>query len=642
MKRLNLLYLLLLTSPLLSQNEILWTDGVNGNIYRSVVDVNTTRTVYAKETPYYMVISEEDQKIYWSDGQRDRIMRADVDGSNRELVVPYVEFIRGLAINEEDGILYYGLEQEIMALDLTTFESSVLVQNIYPQNVYFDQNDNKVCWWQSDRRVRCVDLDGSNLSIFASNIEGDRLQIDFEDRIAIWLRTYSGNEPPYGPWNRHLIKYDIDSGSEEELWFSVFRGLAIDTDNNIVFATDWEILPSIWNFNYLNTSQYGVIEFDDPEHPVVRPSTACFDKTNNRVYWYDEYLAQTVSSKSAYGGIEDRSPSVFSYSFRPYSITLDTLTGYYYWLTINSSASFAETWHEAKLVRTTSEFADVEVVAEFPILDDPIDFALDIWNEQIYILERKSQLITRVNFDGTGLDTLVSSYLVNPSSIYLDTGNGKIYWGNPNSVFINRSNLDGSSVEHFNLPNGLITKVYSFTIHSDNQKAFWTDNVNNKVFGYDIPSGQIDFVIALPHKPYDIKILGDRIYWTDHNVDTNYSFLKSADMNGSNIDTVDILRISGVPSSFVFGDDIQPTSIKTPTVNELKVFPNPVSDIISIEGYTGQLNVLIYNQLGEAVLSTNLTEVNGSINISHLPSGIYFLRTIDKKHRYKTQKVIKN
>ncbi len=59
--------------------------------------------------------------------------------------------------------------------------------------------------------------------------------------------------------------------------------------------------------------------------------------------------------------------------------------------------------------------------------------------------------------------------------------------------------------------------------------------------------------------------------------------------------------------------------------DELKIYPNPTSNIITIKGITPNTLIVITNLLGETVLKNTATSDNEIIDISKLPSGMYFL-----------------
>jgi hypothetical protein len=71
------------------------------------------------------------------------------------------------------------------------------------------------------------------------------------------------------------------------------------------------------------------------------------------------------------------------------------------------------------------------------------------------------------------------------------------------------------------------------------------------------------------------------------------------------------------------------TDIKTPAVNDLYVYPNPVSKNFHISGITENTNVTLLDISGKVVLQ--LTVAPGeAISVTHLPEGVYIVHAADK------------
>ena len=71
--------------------------------------------------------------------------------------------------------------------------------------------------------------------------------------------------------------------------------------------------------------------------------------------------------------------------------------------------------------------------------------------------------------------------------------------------------------------------------------------------------------------------------------------------------------------------------------NNIKVFPNPVTEQLFVEGVSG-VKLKVINLLGELVINETL---DTTINVSELKSGIYFLQ-INSGNSQSVVKFIKN
>lgn len=78
--------------------------------------------------------------------------------------------------------------------------------------------------------------------------------------------------------------------------------------------------------------------------------------------------------------------------------------------------------------------------------------------------------------------------------------------------------------------------------------------------------------------------------------------------------------------------------------NNITIYPIPTEDILNISNENSVIKTIeLYSVLGNKVFSkTNINNVSESINISHLPSGIYLLNTVDNDNRSATKKIIKH
>ena len=60
--------------------------------------------------------------------------------------------------------------------------------------------------------------------------------------------------------------------------------------------------------------------------------------------------------------------------------------------------------------------------------------------------------------------------------------------------------------------------------------------------------------------------------------------------------------------------------------NSIRVYPNPVKDVLTIESVSNIQQVQIYNITGQVVLTTQTSSKSVTMNTSLLKSGIYFLK----------------
>ncbi|PWN67704.1 hypothetical protein C1638_003675 [Chryseobacterium oncorhynchi] len=92
----------------------------------------------------------------------------------------------------------------------------------------------------------------------------------------------------------------------------------------------------------------------------------------------------------------------------------------------------------------------------------------------------------------------------------------------------------------------------------------------------------------------------------------------------------------GCPTSTVLRvDDVSTQS------DQLKVYPNPVQDYVTVSFDQKILLVTVYNAAGQLIVTKAINDIKGTIDFSALPSGVYLVKVNAANDFVKTVKVIK-
>ena len=92
-------------------------------------------------------------------------------------------------------------------------------------------------------------------------------------------------------------------------------------------------------------------------------------------------------------------------------------------------------------------------------------------------------------------------------------------------------------------------------------------------------------------------------------------------------------NLTGESYSFNLQFNVVPVSSSYPNVsdaNTLVVYPNPASDFVTIEGLQVGETLQIYGVEGNMILSFNAVQEKETVEIAHLPSGMYFVKANDQ------------
>ncbi len=149
-----------------------------------------------------------------------------------------------------------------------------------------------------------------------------------------------------------------------------------------------------------------------------------------------------------------------------------------------SRVYFTDPGQSDQLSRINLDGSDLDVVTAFPSIVDPRALAIDGVNGRAYY--SSGSVLQRVNFDGSGLTSLVASGGSVPTDINLDVTGDKMYWSVDGTAGVKRSTLAGT---------GVVTLV--------------SQSLLNSLVGVD-PLVRADAVSSIA-----LDIVGGRLYWAN-------------------------------------------------------------------------------------------------------------------------------
>ncbi|WP_299776523.1 T9SS type A sorting domain-containing protein [uncultured Formosa sp.] len=76
-------------------------------------------------------------------------------------------------------------------------------------------------------------------------------------------------------------------------------------------------------------------------------------------------------------------------------------------------------------------------------------------------------------------------------------------------------------------------------------------------------------------------------------------------------------------------------SVDDTDISDIKIYPNPASNVINFKNITSEHQIMIYNMMGQKVLNYTITQANNSVNVSKLPKGMYIISFKDYTTNFK-------
>ncbi|XP_053242794.1 low-density lipoprotein receptor-related protein 4 isoform X2 [Podarcis raffonei] len=481
--------------------------------------------------------------VFWSDVTLDRIMRANLNGSNVEEVVSTgLESPGGLAIDWIHDKLYWtdsGTSRiEVANLD-GTHRKVLLWENLEkPRAIALHPMEGTIYWtdWGNTPRIEYSSMDGSNRRIIADThlFWPNGLTIDYAGHRMYWVDA-----------KHHVIeRADLDGQNRKAV---ISQGLphpfAITVFEDSLYWTDWHT-KSINSANKFTGKNQEIIrnKLHFPMdihtlHPQRQPAgrnrcgasnggcthlclpnntsytCACptgFRKTSSHTcaQSLDKFLlfARRMDIRRISFDTEDLSDAVIPLADVRNAVALDwdAKDDYVYWTDVGTDSISRAKW----------DGTGQEVVADSS-LESPAGLAVDWVTNKLYWTDAGTDRIEVSNTDGTMRTVLIWENLDRPRDIVVDPVGGFMYWtdwgANPK---IERAGMDASDrlviiSSNLTWPNGL-------AIDYESHRLYWADAGMKTIeyAGLDGSNRKVLIGSNLPH-PFGLTLYGARLYWTD-------------------------------------------------------------------------------------------------------------------------------
>lgn len=307
-------------------------------------------------------------------------------------------------------------------------------------------------------------------------------------------------------------------------------------------------------------------------------------------------------------------------SAAPQGITMDLEGEKLYWTD----------WIAKKVLRANFDGSNIEDLT-IEGLSLPEGIALDVFNQKMYWVDSGTKKIQRANMDGTDQEDIVVYPAVNFDGIAVDAEAGKVYWtlwGAGSAVGkVNRANLDGTDIEELvAIPNGIL-KGLDLDIAAG--KMYWTDCSHDKIQRANLNgTGKEDLITEELSTPnaVSLDLNNQKMYWTD----SGLKQIRRANLDGSEVEIVADMMVESPQDLVVNFDVVNSISAKIEH-SQIQVFPNPVSNLLTINLSETITQISIFDDLGKLQREVSTASKTLKVNISDLENGIYSLVVRRKK-----------
>ena len=493
-----------------------WVDADVGAL-QSLTGPRVSRLVPTVQNANSVAIDTAAGKIYWAEqtsSRTGRIRRANLNGTNVQLVKNLTSVPRGLALDTSNNKLYltnaWGKVQR-MNRDGTGFQPDLIRDLNSPRAIAVDAAGGKV-YWAEESRIRRANLNGTNVQLvreLTSTVEG--LAIDAHNN-KLYLASSVGK----------VQRLNLDgTGFQPDLITNLDSptSVAIDAAGDKVY---WTENGRIRRANLNGTNVQNVATgLGSPVSIVLSaaPVEVLISQSQRApIYWHTQ--AGTLQRLTA-AEVQGIAPAAQNAT----GIAVDARAGKVYWAERTSNRT-------GRIRRANLNGSNVQLVKELTSV--PRGLAIDVSNGKLYLTNAWGK-VQSLNLDGTGFQPNLIVNLASPMGVAVDAAGGKVYWTEQtgdSSGRVRRANLNGKNVQ---LVRALATSApRGLAVDASNGKLYLT-NSRGKVqrLNLDGTGFQPDLIVN-QNSPQGVAVdvAARKVYWTER------SSIRRANLDGTNIQNV--------------------------------------------------------------------------------------------------------
>ncbi|XP_047545765.1 low-density lipoprotein receptor-related protein 6 [Vanessa atalanta] len=460
-------------------------------------------------TPTGIAIDWYTEKIYWTDGETNRIEVISIDQKYRKVLFwTDVDLARAIAVVPKEGLMFWTdcgeipkIERAGMNGDPATRKVIVKDDIFWPNGITVDYNNNLIYWVDSKLQFFDVmDFNGNNRKkVVREGLKYPYALTFFNDRL-FWI-----------DWKTLVINtLDVTTnGAIKEL----IKSDSVPVDIK-VFDNSRQLMPSGDYPCKTNEdcSHLCLLAPNPPGYVCACPTGVKLKEGSNTTCYDGPQSFLLVAQRSVISRISLDTPDFTPFTLplkdlkRALTIDFDPKTEYIYW-----ADSLSKTISRARL-----DGSDQSAVVRSGGVPESI--AIDALARNLYWTDPVADTISVARLDGSATKVLIHDELYNPRAIALHPTAGWMFWSdwNEKKPKIERANLDGTNrilliSEKLTWPNGI-------ALDTVNNKLYWGDGRTHKIEVCDMDgSNRRELLCSYSDilHIFGLTLLGEHLYWTD-------------------------------------------------------------------------------------------------------------------------------
>lgn len=450
-------------------------------------------------------------KIYWTDGETNRIEVASLNGEHRKVLFwEDLDQPRAIALAPQDSLMFWTdwgevpkIERAGMNGDHTTRTVIVKEDIFWPNGLTVDFSTRTLYWL--DGRLKFIEsMDFSGLKrkrILNKNILYPFALSLFQNKL-YWT--------DWKTWSIHSFSYDKTGQTGAGLGpREMIHCENVPMDIKVWDPTRQPTTSTPCDNNNAGCSHLCLLSPSAPGYSCECPTGIRLINNHTCADGVQEFLLLVQRVDIARISLDTPDYTSFTLPLKglkhAIAIDFDPVDKFLYW-----TDDEARGIRRARLDGSGQE--DV-VVAE---IEHPDGVAVDVVARNLYWTDTGTDRIEVARLDGSFRRVLINKDLVEPRAIVVAPERGLMFWSdwNEKSPKIERAALDGTQrkvivTERLGWPNGLALDL-------EKSLLYWCDAKTDKIEVVNFDGGNRTEVVSdkLPHA-FGFSLLGPHLYWTD-------------------------------------------------------------------------------------------------------------------------------